>query len=87
MQRIYRLNVWSAGVDNPILASRWHILIQRQFNEGYPARCWNNKTIIATIDDFMQKINDGTILDDVVFELYHFDNNSGDVIKQTYCSA
>jgi hypothetical protein len=51
--------------------------------KGHPAR-WNNKTI-ATFDDFMQKINDGIILDDIIFELYDFDDTGGEVIKQTYC--
>ncbi|KAI2493280.1 Plant transposon protein [Fragilaria crotonensis] len=54
--------------------------------KGHPAR-WNDKTL-ATFDDFMQKINDGTILDDVCFELYDFDDDDpGEVIKRTYRGA
>ncbi len=54
--------------------------------KGHPAR-WNDKTL-AKFDDFMQKINDGTILDDVCFELYDFDDDDpGEVIKQTYRGA
>ena len=52
--------------------------------KGHPAR-WNDKTL-ATFDDFMQKINNGTILNDSLFELYDFDNE-GVVIKRTYCGA
>ncbi|KAI2494724.1 Plant transposon protein [Fragilaria crotonensis] len=53
---------------------------------SHPAR-WNDKTL-ATFDDFMQKINDGTILDDVCFELYDFDDDDpGEVIKRTYRGA
>ena len=38
------------------------------------------------MDDFMQKINDGTILDDSVFELYDLDENKI-VIKRAYRGA
>lgn len=53
--------------------------------KGHPAR-WNDKTL-ATFDDFMQMINDGTILNDVRFELYDLDDNDGSVVMQTYQGA
>ena len=46
--------------------------------QGHPAR-WNDKTL-SMFDDFMQQLQNGDILDDVVFELYDRVDN-GTIIK------
>ncbi len=73
----------TARRDNVTVNHRRQILSSTR---GHPAR-WNDKTL-ATFDDFMQKINDVTILNDSLFELYDFDDdNAGVVIKRTYRGA
>ena len=51
---------------------------------GHPAR-WNDKTL-ALFDDFMQALRQGTIMDDMIFELYAYDT-AGEIIKQKYRGA
>jgi hypothetical protein len=49
--------------------------------KGHPAR-WNDKTL-ALFDEFMNKIQDGAIMDDAIFELYDYDE-WGNVIRRKY---
>ena len=48
---------------------------------GYPAR-WNDKTL-AMFDPFMQGLHEGKVLDDIVFNLYAY-NESGNIVLQPY---
>jgi DDE superfamily endonuclease len=52
---------------------------------GHPAR-WNDKTV-ALFDDLMQALHQGSILDDVPFELYVYDSSGAAVVKQKYRGA
>jgi hypothetical protein len=52
---------------------------------GYHPARWNDKTL-ALFDDLMQALHQGTILDDVPFELYAYDS-LGAVVKQKYRGA
>jgi hypothetical protein len=44
--------------------------------KGHPAR-WNDKTL-QLFDEFLVGLNDGSILDDVEFELFEYDDREGD---------
>ena len=48
--------------------------------KGHPAR-WNDKTLIL-FDEFVNAIHDGKILDDVIFELYDYDEWGNTVTRK-----
>jgi len=51
---------------------------------GHPAR-WNDKTLVM-YDEFATALKDGSVLDDLEFELYEYDEE-GNVVKRKYRGA
>jgi len=46
--------------------------------QGHPAR-WNDKSIVK-FDPFVMVLKHGDVLDDLTFELYHYNNNGNNVV-------
>jgi hypothetical protein len=86
----YRLRQSHLGFKSSHTARSYNVTVnhRRQIlatTTGHPAR-WNDKTVVL-FDNFIVSLNEGTNLQDVVFELYDSIDTNGNVVKQKYSGA
>jgi len=86
----YRLRQSHLGFKSSHTARSYNVTVnhRRQIlatTTGHPAR-WNDKTVVL-FDNFIVSLNEGTNLQDVVFELYDSIDTDGNVVKQKYSGA
>lgn len=86
----YRLRQTHIGFKLPHTARTYNITVNHRrrilaTTSGHPAR-WNDKTL-ALFDNFMVALHEGSIMNDMFFELYAKNATTGEVIRQTYQGA